>query len=77
MELRALAPIAYVVVTSGEVKRTVCILARKSGIILITASELYSIYLNHSPGFALTTYPSVDSILEYLQQESRLIDVAH
>lgn len=73
LDLKPFAPIALIVTTSSEVKRTVSTLAKKTGIILITGCELCSIFYNHSAALSSLVSPSAEKIVEILRQEAQLV----
>jgi hypothetical protein len=72
LNLKVCSPISLIVVTSSEVKRTVSILAKKSGIVLITSKELCSIFFENSDLLRNLSPITIESVTHALRQESSI-----
>lgn len=74
LDLKPCTPIAHVLVTSGEVKRTTHLLAEKAGILLLSSSDLCVIFTTKwgadQPG-------SVDELVDRLRSEASQVPICH
>lgn len=73
LKLKPVGPIALVLVTSGEVKRTAKLIAEKAGILLVTASDLCSIFTNHWRSIKVRIPTSPDQLVSLLRQEAERV----
>lgn len=73
LQLKPISPIAFVLVTSGEVKRTARLIAEKAGIMLVTASDLCAIFSNHWSRSKVEIPASPDRLACLLRQEAELV----
>lgn len=72
LNLKLYTPITYILVTSGELKRTVHILAEKIGIILLSASDLCVIF---SDNWVSDPPTSIDEFVGRLRNEASLVPI--
>jgi len=72
LDLKPLTPITYILVTSGEVKRTAHILADKTGIILLSACDLCVIF---STQWSTAPPTSLDEFIKKLRDEASLVPI--
>lgn len=70
LDLKPFTPISYILITSGEVKRTTHLLAEKAGIFLLSSSDIYVIF---SIEWGADQPTSVDKLVDKLRYESTLI----
>jgi len=76
LSLRPLAPIALVLVTSGEVTRTSRLLSRRAGIFFLSSGDLRVLF-QHYWTRSLTTLPeSKEAVVALIRQELQGIPVA-
>jgi hypothetical protein len=76
LDLKPNAPLALFYVTSGEIKWTARMLAKKAGITLITSSDIFSIISNYWIKMHLPTPNSSSRILTKLKSEIGHIPLA-
>lgn len=72
LNLKHCTPIAYILVTSGEVRRTVHILAEKIGIFLLSAGDLCVIF---STEWETDPPTSIDELADRLRHEASLVPI--
>jgi len=70
LNLQPFAPIAFVLVTSGEVKRTARTMADKSGIFLMTSSDLCAVFSTQWQASGTGAPASFDEIVIKLREEA-------
>jgi hypothetical protein len=72
LDLRPCTPIAYVLVTSGEVKRTTHLLAERAGVLLISASDLCAIFLTEWGSDQPTSF---NELVDRLRTEAKQVSI--
>ncbi len=77
LKLRPFSPIALVLVTSGEVKRTARLIAEKAGILLVAASDLCAIFSTHWSASKVEIPASPDQLVCLLRQEADRVPATH
>jgi len=77
LNLKPISPIAFVLVTSGEVKRTAKLIAEKAGILLVTASDLCAIFSNYWSASKVAIPASPDQLVSLLRQEAEQVPLTH
>ena len=74
LNLKSYTPITYILVTSGEVKRTAHILAEKIGIIFLSACDLCVIFSNQ---WSTNPPTSINELANRLRHEASLVPICH
>lgn len=74
LDVRPCTPIAYILVTSGEVKQTTHLLAEKAGILFLSASDLCVIF---STKWGADQPTSIDELVDKLRNEASQVPVCH
>ena len=77
LELRPLAPIALVIVTSGEVKRTAKLMADEAGIKILTASDICVIFSTQWEMSKIKIPKIVDELACLLRGEAKKVSVTN
>lgn len=77
LELKPLAPIAIVLMTSGETKRTVRILSEKSGIALLNSSDLCAIFSVYWAATEISAPNSPEELSDRFRTELDKVIIAH
>jgi hypothetical protein len=75
LEMKAASPIALVLVTSGEIKRTARLIASKAGIYLVTSSDLCAIFSAQWKATGMQPPATVQALTDTLRTEIGSVQV--